>query len=46
MYGSGALPGKMFLERIIKITKLMFSLGQVGLSKGYFCPAELGKGLG
>ena len=35
--GSGALLGKMLLERIVENNKLF--LGQVRLSKGWLCPA-------
>ncbi len=44
-YGSGALSGKMLLVRIVKNNKIHDYLGQVRLSKGYLCPAVLGKGI-
>ena len=40
--GSGALPGKMLLVRIIEIINLMFILGQVRLINGWLCPAGVG----
>ncbi len=43
MYGSGFLPGKMLLLRIIENDKI---LGKVRLSKGKLCPAGLEKVLG
>ena len=43
--GSGALPGKMLLVRIIENNKMLI-LGQVRLGKGYLCPAGLERGLG
>ncbi len=44
--GSGALPGKLLLVRIIENHNLDAYLGQIRLSKGQLCPAGLGKGLG
>ena len=50
IFRSGALPGKMSLERIIEnyilFIKLMLILGQDGLSKGQLYPEGLGKELG
>ena len=43
---TGGLSGKMLLVRIVKKIRLMLVLGQVRLSKGYLCPAGLGKRLG
>ncbi len=44
-FGSGALSGKMLPVRIVINNKIDDYLGQVRLSKGYLCPAGLGKGL-
>ena len=44
IFGSGALPGKMLLVRIIENNEII--LGQVRWSKGNLCPVGLGKVLG
>ena len=43
--GSGALSDKMLLVRIVENNEIYGYLSQVRKSKGYFCPAGLGKGL-
>ncbi len=44
--GSGALPGKMLLLRIVENNKIDAYLREVRLCKGYLWPAVLGKILG
>ncbi len=43
--GYGAICGKMLLVRIVENNKIDDYIGQVGLSKPYFTPPGLRKGL-